>query len=93
MSAIYSKRYEVVFFAPMHADHIFYTQLLSKCLKSLSTSCKCVCEHGLRSAEKMFGAKNKDWILQEDNDPKHANPIENVWSVVKRKLAEGVHAP
>ena len=70
-------------------------------------------EHGLlRSAEKMFGANNKDWILQEDNDPKHrsqlctsrrvengittldwpsqspdANAIENVWSVVKRKLA------
>ena len=70
-------------------------------------------EHGLlRSAEKMFGAFNKDWILQEDNDPKHhshlctsckaengittlgwpsqfpdANPIENLWSVVKRKLA------
>ena len=70
-------------------------------------------EHGLlRSAEKMFGANNKDWILQVDNGPKHrshlctswkvengittldwpsqssdANPIENVWSVVKRKLA------
>ena len=70
-------------------------------------------EHGLlRSVEKMFGANNKDWILQEDHDPKHrshlctswkaengittldwpsqspdANPIENVWSVVKRKLA------
>ena len=69
--------------------------------------------HGLlRSAEKMFGANNKDWILQEENDPKHrshlcmswkvengtmtvdwpsqspnANLIENVWSVVKRKLA------
>ena len=65
----------------------------------------------LRSAE-MFGANNKDWILQENNDPKHrshlctsweaensittldwpsqspdAKPIENVWSVVKRKLA------
>ena len=62
----------------------------------------------------MFGANNKDWILQEDNDPKHrshlctswkaengittldwpsqspdANLIENVWSVVKRKLAAG----
>ena len=66
----------------------------------------------LRSAEKMFGANIKDWILQEDNAPKHrshlctswkaengiatldwpsqssdANTIENVWSVVKRKLA------
>ena len=29
------------FCAPMHADHIFHTQLLPKCLKSLSTSCKC----------------------------------------------------
>ena len=60
----------------------------------------------------MFGANNKDSILQEDNDPKHrshlctswkaengitaldwpsqspdTNPIENVWNVVKRKLA------
>ena len=66
----------------------------------------------LRSAKKMFGADMADWILQEDNDPKHrsrlctawktengittldwpsqssdANPIENVWSVLKRKLA------
>ena len=70
-------------------------------------------EHGLlRSAEKIFRANNKDWIFQEDNEPKHrshlctcwkaengitnldwpsqspdANPIENVWSVVKRMLA------
>ena len=70
-------------------------------------------KHGLlRFAEKMFRANNKDWILQEDNDPKHLshlctswkakngittfdwpsqspdeNPIENVWNVVKRKLA------
>ena len=29
----------------------------------------------LRSAEKMFGAKNKDWILQEDNDPKHRSHL------------------
>ena len=66
----------------------------------------------LRSATKMFGADTADWILQENNDPKHrsrlctawktengittldwpsqspdANPIENVWSVLKRKLA------
>ena len=66
----------------------------------------------LRSAEKVLGANNKDWILQENNDPKHrshlstswkaengittldwpsqspdANPKEDVWSVVKRKLA------
>ena len=72
-----------------------------------------VYEHGLlRSAEEMFGANNKDWILQEDNEPKHrshlctswktesgittldwpsqslhVNPIENAWSLVKRKLA------
>ena len=31
-------------------------------------------EHGLlRFAEKMFGDNNKDWILQEGNDPKHRN--------------------
>lgn len=66
----------------------------------------------LTSAKKMFGVDNAEWILQEDNDPKHrsrlctswkaengittldwpsqspdANPIENVWSVIKRKLA------
>ena len=35
----------------------------------------------LRSATKMFGADTADWILQD------ANPIENVWSVLKRKLA------
>ena len=29
-----------LFCATMHADHIFHTQLLPKCLKSLSTSCK-----------------------------------------------------
>lgn len=60
----------------------------------------------------MFGATNEDWVLQEDNDPKHrsklckawkeesgiitidwpsqspdANPIENVWGIMKAKLA------
>ena len=65
----------------------------------------------LRSATKMFRADTADWILQEDNDPKHrsrlctawktekgittldwpsqspnANTIENVWSVLTRKL-------
>jgi len=63
------------------------------------------------SAKCMYGANNDDWILQEDNDPKHrsracklwkeengvvtldwpsqspdANPIENVWAVIKMKL-------
>ena len=37
-------------------------------------------EHGfLRSAEKMFGANNKDWILQEDNDPKHRSHLYTSW--------------
>ena len=37
-------------------------------------------EHGLRiSAEKMFGANNKDWILQEDNDPKHRSHLSTSW--------------
>lgn len=65
----------------------------------------------LKSAEKLFGRNNRDWLLQEDNDPKHrsrlcqqwkeenriatmdwpsqspdANPIENVWSLMKLKL-------
>ena len=60
----------------------------------------------------MFEADTADWILQEDNGPKHprrlctawktengiktldwpsqspdANPIKNVWCVLKRKLA------
>lgn len=65
----------------------------------------------LKSAEQLFGPENDDWILQEDNDPKHksrlcrewkdennvvtmdwpsqspdANPIENVWAIMKHKL-------
>lgn len=65
----------------------------------------------LKSIEKLFGRGNRDWILQEDNDPKHrsrlctqwkeqngiqtldwpsqspdANPIENVWGLMKLKL-------
>ena len=37
-------------------------------------------EHGLlRSAEKMFGANNKNWILQEDNDPKHRSHLCTSW--------------
>ncbi|KAF2891845.1 hypothetical protein ILUMI_14328 [Ignelater luminosus] len=63
------------------------------------------------SADKWFGKGNRDWLLQEDNDPKHtsrlcsmwkeendvqtlgwpsqspdANPIENVWALMKMKL-------
>ena len=37
-------------------------------------------EHGhLRSAEKMFGANNKDWTLQEDNDAKHRSHLCTSW--------------
>ena len=33
----------------------------------------------LRSAEKIVGANNKDWILQGDNDPKHRNHLCTSW--------------
>ena len=37
-------------------------------------------EHGLlRSAEKMFGANNKDWILQGEKDPKHRSHFCTSW--------------
>ena len=36
-------------------------------------------EHGLRSAEKMFGDNNKDWTLQENNDPKHRSHLCTPW--------------
>lgn len=65
----------------------------------------------LPSAKSLYGQRNQNWILQEDNDPEHrsrlcsqwkeengiatmdwpsqspdANPIENVWSLMKAKL-------
>ena len=33
----------------------------------------------LRSATKMFGADTADWILQEDNDPKHRSRLCTAW--------------
>ena len=65
----------------------------------------------LPSANMWYGKDNRNWCLQEDNDPKHrsrlcrawkeendvdvldwpsqspdANPIENVWSIIKHRL-------
>lgn len=65
----------------------------------------------LPSTDSWFGRENRNWVLQEDNDPKHrsrvcsewkaeknidvmewpasspdANPIENVWAIMKAKL-------
>ena len=45
-------------------------------------------EHGLRSAEKMFGVNNNDWILQEDNDPKHRKHRSHLLMRTNRKCVE-----
>jgi transposase len=67
----------------------------------------------LPSSTKLFGKGNIEWVLQEDNDPKHRskivnmwkeangitvlpwpsmspdqNPIENVWGILKIKIAK-----
>ena len=67
----------------------------------------------LPSAAEWFGDEEEDWVLQEDNDPKHTskiakawradknivrlhwppqspdlNPIENVWGLVKLRVAQ-----
>lgn len=67
----------------------------------------------LASVYEHFGEESEDWILQEDNDPKHRskiarkwkeehdiielpwpsmspdqNPIENVWHLLKIKIAK-----
>jgi hypothetical protein len=33
----------------------------------------------LASASQLFGMDNIDWILQEDNDPKHRSKIAKKW--------------
>jgi transposase len=33
----------------------------------------------LPSAKKLFGSSNSDWILQEDNDPKHKSKLADQW--------------
>jgi len=33
----------------------------------------------LPSAAKLFGEGNKDWMLQEDNDPKHRSKLAKGW--------------
>ena len=44
-------------------------------------------EHDLlSSAGKVFGANNKDWILQEDNDPKHRSHLCTSWKAENLRL-------
>ena len=33
----------------------------------------------LKSARDVFGTQNSDWILQEDNDPKHYSHVAQQW--------------
>jgi len=33
----------------------------------------------LPSVDKLFGAENLDWVLQEDNDPKHRSKLAKEW--------------
>ena len=62
-----------------------FSQRSFGCLKLLAENLNAqkmlqIYEHGLlRSAEKMFGVNNKDWILQEDNDPKHHSHLCTSW--------------
>jgi len=49
--------------------------------KNLDAKFMCsIYERGLLpSVDKLFGAENLDWVLQEDNDPKHRSKLAKEW--------------